>query len=717
MGYTVVVAEKPSVGRDIARVLGCRRSDGGALWGDGLVVTWAVGHLVTLCTPDELDEKYKKWRMEDLPILPVNIPLKVIPSSRKQFQLVKGLLTAKDTERIVCATDAGREGELIFRYIYEKSGCTHPVSRLWISSMTDEAIREGWAAMKPAQSYDGLYRSAQCRSQADWLVGMNASRAFTLRYDTLLSIGRVQTPTLAILVRRLKEIQNFQPTQYFTVTADFGDYQGIYFREGQENDTRIATREEAEIIAKVKGSTATVLSAQTKPEKELPPQLYDLTTLQREANKLLGFTAEKTLKLAQTLYETKKAITYPRTDSRHLPPDMIPRLKQTMEKLHASYTAFLPLVLREGQLSITKRTVDASKVTDHHAILPTPKTIAPEKLTPDEGQLYDLIARRTLAAFCLPYLYDATQVVTRADNHTFRSNGQVVTQLGWREIPPLAKPPKTRKAPSDEDKALPPLKEGDQRRVQKTKIKEESTKAPPHHTDASLLGAMEHAGKELEDETLAAMMKGSGIGTPATRAAIIQRIIQVGYAHRQAKSIVATDKGVQLIALMPESLASAETTGKWELALDQIAKGQGDDQQFMTGIRQLSAELVNAAKTSQTQSSFPPREDKGRRTRSKSSPAASLGVCPLCGQGEVLENRAAFYCSRYQQGCGLTLWKNALEHGQGPVLNDKIIRLLLEKKTVTGSTGRIDLDQGALSFTPKGGTAPTVRRSIQKGKS
>ena len=317
MGRTVVVAEKPSVGRDIARALKCTQRGQGCLMNDKWVVTWAVGHLVTLVEPDELDEKYKKWQFDTLPILPEDIPLKVITQSRDQYKVVKELINAADTDRLVCETDAGREGELIFRYIYLKSGCRKPFYRLWISSMTDEAIQEGFRSIQPGEKYDGLYRSAQCRSQADWLVGMNASRAFTLKYDTLLSVGRVQTPTLAILVKRRKEIEDFKPEEYATVTADFGDYKGIWFHEKLEPDTHIPKIDAAKRIAEeIKGKPAKVLSAETVRKKEPPPQLYDLTSLQRDANRLVGFTADKTIKVAQSLYETRKAITYPRTDSR-----------------------------------------------------------------------------------------------------------------------------------------------------------------------------------------------------------------------------------------------------------------------------------------------------------------------------------------------------------------------------------------------------------------
>ena len=446
MGKIVVLAEKPSVGRDIARVIGCKTRGDGCLVGEEYIVTWAVGHLVTLAEPDEMDDKYKKWTFSTLPILPDEIPLKVIHGTRSQFSIVKKLINDKETDSLICATDAGREGELIFRYIYEKAGCKKPFRRLWISSMTDEAIREGFREIRPGQDYDGLYESARCRSKADWLVGMNASRAFTLKYDTLLSVGRVQTPTLAILVKRRKEIENFRPEGFSTLTADFGDSKGVYFSEKLDPDTHLKTKEEAEAIAaEVKGRTGTVTQAETVRKKELPPQLYDLTSLQRDANRLLGFTADKTLKTAQSLYETHKALTYPRTDSRYLPPDMIPRVVQTMKLLPESYRKFVPGALPDGKLPVTKRTIDASKVSDHHAILPTAKTADVAKFSPDEKNLYDLVARRMLAAFYPACEYDATKIITTVWEHTFRTNGRVTVVNGWHDVPPLENPPKTKK--------------------------------------------------------------------------------------------------------------------------------------------------------------------------------------------------------------------------------------------------------------------------------
>lgn len=717
MGRIVVVAEKPSVGRDIARVLGCRQQGKGCLMGEKYTVTWAVGHLVTLCEPDELDEKYKKWSMSTLPILPDDIPLKVIPSTRDQYQVVKSLINAAETDAVVCATDAGREGELIFRYIYQKSACRKPISRLWISSMTDEAIAEGFRTIQPGEKYDGLYRSAQCRSQADWLVGMNASRAFTLKYDTLLSVGRVQTPTLAILVKRRQEIEQFKPEEYATLTADFGDYKGAWFDEKLEPDTHLPNAEAAKAIAaQVKGQTGTVLSAETARKRDLPPQLYDLTSLQRDANKLLGFTADKTLKLAQSLYETRKALTYPRTDSRYLPPDMIPRVVQTMKLLPPAYQPLVPPALPEGKLPVSKRTVDETKVTDHHALIPTAKRVDPSTFTEDERQLYDLVARRMLAAFYPPCEYDATKVVTQVGEHHFRTTGRVVLQNGWRDVAPLANPPKARKKKTDaeEETPLPPLAAGDKRTVVGTSIKQDATKPPPQHNDASLLAAMENAGRDLEDEELQRQMKGSGIGTPATRAAIIERLMQVGYAQRKGKTILATDKGVQLIAIMPQEIASPEMTGRWELALNQITDGKQDAAKFMESIRRFSTFLVTYAQNNRAAVTFP---DDGRRKKRQQKLTAKGKVvegasCPVCKQGQVLESPQTFFCSRLSEGCHFTLWKDCLVRGGGPELTDKLMQLLARQRQLRGSTGIIVMDEQRIAFYPTGSEIPSANRSL-----
>ena len=720
----VIVAEKPSVGRDIARVLGCRQNGEGCIAGEKYTVTWAVGHLVTLCEPDEIDEKYKKWRMDDLPILPENIPTKVISKTKKQFSVIKKLINDKDTERVICATDAGREGELIFHYIYDQAKCKKPVDRLWISSMTDEAIREGFEAIKPDSEYEGLRKSAVCRSEADWLVGMNASRAFTLRYNALLSIGRVQTPTLNILVKRRKEIENFKPVEYFTVTADFGDYTGQWFDEkAAEEKTagRVPTREKAEeLAARVKGKTATVRSASSEEKRELPPQLYDLTSLQRDANSTLGFTADKTLKIAQALYEKWKLLTYPRTDSRYLPMDMIPKLYQTLKALPEPYRGLEAGMERkeDGKLYISRRVFDNSKVSDHHALLPTPKTADLSKLPPDERNLYDMVVRRVLAAFYPAHVYDALKVITDCEGEAFRSTGRNVKVMGWKElyrqeIPEKKTRSKRKKEDEADTAALPPLVKGDARTVKKADVQQSATKPPAPHTDASLLAAMEHAGREIEDEALRESMRAGGLGTPATRAAIIERLLQVGYAQRRGRTINATDKGVQLIDVAPEEIASPEMTGKWELALDEIAKNQRETERFMQGIRRMSAFLVEYARDSAPKVEFPEEMRKGKGGAKRASTVKPIegASCPLCGK-PVQENTKAFGCSNWKAGCRFTLWKDGLTRSGGPRLSEKIVRLLLQDGQVKGSTGTLKLADGTLSFTPNGAEAPSARMAI-----
>ena len=713
MGKIVVVAEKPSVGRDIARVLGCRTGGDGCLIGDHYIVTWAIGHLVTLMEPDELDEKYKTWSFTTLPILPETIPLKVISTTRSQFSKVRKLINDRETDSLICATDAGREGELIFRYIYEKAGCKKPFQRLWISSMTDDAIREGIQSIRPGTDYDGLYESACCRSKADWLVGMNASRAFTLKYNTLLSIGRVQTPTLAILVKRRKEIENFKPEGFCILTADFGDYKGVYYSDKLDPDTHLKEKNDAERIAEeIRGKTGIVMKAETVRKHEPPPQLYDLTSLQRDANRMLGYTADRTLKTAQSLYEKHKALTYPRTDSRYLPPDMIPRVVQTMKQLPESYQNFVGGALPGGKLPVTRRTIDQTKVTDHHAIIPTPRKSDLSKFSEDERKLFDMVARRMLAAFWPACDYDATRIITRVGEHSFRTTGKVIVNNGWHDVPPLENPPKPKKKTKPDDESenpLPPLKNGDERQVKASAIREDVTKPPVPHTDASLLAAMETAGRELEDEELVRQMKGSGIGTPATRAAIIERLLHVGYAQRRGKTLQATDKGVTLISVVPGELSSPELTGRWELALHEITDGKQDPGRFMEGIARMSRFLVDYARESTAAVAFPQEQRQKGKTRISTRPLAGA-VCPLCGKGGLQESLRAFSCT--EKDCHCTIWKDCLVNGGGPVLTDKLMLLLLEKKELQGSTGMLVIREGRILFYPKGSEIPSVNRPM-----
>ncbi len=689
--HTLVVAEKPSVARDIARVLGARDRGENCLIGGGYVVTWAIGHLVTLKEPQELDERYTKWRAQDLPILPEKMETKVIRKTSAQFKSVKKLMNDKETASIVCATDSGREGELIFRYIYEQAGCKKPVMRLWISSMTDEAIRQGFDTLRPSSDYDALYASARCRADADWLIGMNATRAYTLRYNVLLSVGRVQTPTLSMLVKRRKEIDSFVPQTYYTVRADFGAYGGMYV--SPKGEKRIDSREEAEAIAaRAKGQTGQVIQATREKKTERPPLLYDLTTLQREANSQLGFTAKKTLATAQKLYEQHKLITYPRTDSRYLSHDMPGKV----EKALASYSGELQEIGQKALaygVRLTPRVFDDAKLTDHHAIIPTGKRAENLSLTPDERRLYEMVARRLAAVFYPNHEYDALRVITRVGGDDFLSTGRSVTQEGWKEVYRQAA---DKKKKTEDEQELPPLSVGDEAHCRSAKAKEEQTKPPKEHNDASLLREMEHAGRQIEDEALREAMKDCALGTPATRAAIIERLLEVGYVRRSGRNLVATPKGVHLIEAVAPEIASPETTGRWERALSEIARGKDGETRFREGIARLTAFLVQHAGAAPDV----PFEKEERRGKSAKRPKDLGLTCPVCGQGKIAENSKGYYCTRFRDGCKFTIWKDALVRAGGPELHEKLLRLCIEKKEVRGSTGTIYYDRGTVRFTP-----------------
>ena len=616
MGMICVLAEKPSVARDIARVLGANTPGKGCLKGGGYVVTWAVGHLVTQVNPEEIDARWKTWRQDTLPMLPENIPLKVIAQSRDQFQCVKTILNAPQVDSVICATDAGREGELIFRRIYQMAGCRKPFRRLWISSMTEEAIAEGFANLRDGADYDGLYASALCRSDADWLVGMNGSRAFTLRYDSLLSVGRVQTPTLSILVKRALEIRNFVPENYWEVQADFGGYRGTWI--DKDGKTRIPDEKTAkEIVSAVTGREGEVLEVSTERKRVPPPLLYDLTTLQREANARYGFTAQKTLNLAQALYEKHKLLTYPRTDSRYLSHDMRPKVQGILKGMPEPLRA---LVLSPDKaVDPGKRVYDDAKLTDHHAIIPTGRR--PGALTADEQKLYEMVARQLIAAFYPDMEYDAMSAVTGVGEYKFLSRGRAVIAQGWQAAnPPLRSKPKK----GEEEQALPQLQKGQRVPVKSAKAVAKKTTPPSPYTENTLLAAMENAGKFVENEELRRQMKERGLGTPATRAAIIERLIAVDYVRREKKALIPTDKGIRLIAVAPEQLSSPETTGRWEKGLSDIAAGKMDPNRFMQSIRRYCAFLCQYAVTAPPQD-FPKREFKPKpaaKTAAKKTGAA-----------------------------------------------------------------------------------------------
>lgn len=696
MGKTLVIAEKPSVARDIAKTLGVSGKNEGYLTGENYVVSWAIGHLVTLAEPEAYDVKYKKWNFETLPILPDSMKLEAIKKTRSQLKVLHKLMHSREIDEIICATDSGREGELIFRYIYEITQCRKPFRRLWISSMTETAIREGFAHLQDGSHYDLLYHSARCRAEADWLVGMNASRAYTIRYGALLSIGRVQTPTLALIVEKQKEIDAFVPQDYFEVQADFEQYTGFWIDE--KENTRLDLREKAEqIAARVKGQRGIVSQIVKEEKRQLPPLLYDLTELQRACNRKFGFSAKKTLDIAQSLYEKRKMITYPRTDSRYLSDDMVGKIKQTLGRLKdvPAFSSYAAEVLAKEKLPLSKRIIDNSKVTDHHAIIPTDTRLRTDHLTPEENKVFSLVAARFLAVFYPAYVYESTKVYTKVGLDTFLSKGKTVLQEGWQAVE-KALLPETRKnkTEKEEEQQLPPLTEQQSVVAKRTKVLDKKTKAPPPYTESTLLSAMENAGRFVEDEELKEQMKDSGLGTPATRAAIIERLLSVGYIMRKGKTLVPTEKGQKLIAVVPEELRSPQTTGKWEKGLSSIAKGKMTEERFLESIRRYVRFLVDDAAQHKKDVVFEAERPRGKRSR-----AQGLGKCPLCGKGKILENSRSYYCTEWKNGCKFSLWKDSTEP-YGILLDaPKVKRLLkgekLEKIPVvlpqTGERGTADL--------------------------
>lgn len=672
MGKVLVIAEKPSVARDIAAVLKCGEKGDGFIGGENYIVSWAVGHLVTLCEPDDYDKSLKRWTAGSLPIIPEKMKLKAVRGSKKQLDTLKKLMNAKDTDSIICATDSGREGELIFRYIYEYNKCKKPFKRLWISSMTDAAIKEGFANLRDGKEYDNLYISAKCRSEADWLVGINATRAFTIKYNALLSIGRVQTPTLAMIVKRQNEIDNFVPNKYYEVIADYGDFKGTW-TDGKKN-TKIDDKSAAEAIAyKVDGKNAAVEEIVKTEKQILPPQLYDLTELQRDCNKTYGFSAKKTLDIVQSLYEKRKMITYPRTDSRYLSDDMIPKIKVVLKRLKdAGIFADYASDLIDGEkLPVTKRIVDNKKVTDHHAIIPADNYYRKDSLTSDEKKVFGLIAIRFIAAFNRPYKYTATKITVLCEDELFISKGNTVTDEGWKRLYK-----EVYKNVKDNEQILPDVKKDDTVMVKEAHTIEKETKPPLPYNEATLLTAMENAGKNTDDEQLKEKMKEYGLGTPATRAAIIERLIEVGYIHRKGKALIPDIKGKQLISIVPEEMRSPVTTGKWEKGLGSIAKGNMQAEKFMASINRYVYYLVGFA--AEKSADIQIEDTKKRKKRSQR--AKSFGKCPICG-GDVLENSKAYYCAGWKNGCKFTLWKNSLER-YGVSMTDKLVKELLTDKTV-----------------------------------
>ena len=615
-----VVAEKPSVARDIARVLRAEKSGDGFLQGNGYVVTWAIGHLVSLPQPHEIDPRWRRWSRDLLPMLPRSWPLTVYEKTSNQFEVVQKILRSQRVNRVVCATDAGREGELIFRYIYEAADCEKPVDRLWISSLTPEAIQRGFDNLRPASEYEPLAQAAIGRSRADWLVGMNLSRAYSLTYNEDLSVGRVQTPTLAMIVERDLAIRSFVPQDYIEIEATFGGrggdasshFKGLWFRTPDERgggaepaDGKNASRlnadgKEAERIrTRVQTGEAAIASLDSQIQRTPPPLLYDLTELQRHANRLYGFSAQKTLELAQALYEKHKLISYPRTDSRHLSRDVAATLPAVVKAIAAPYKA--QLAPETGEKALGRRFVDDGKVGDHHAIIPTAVS-ARAALPEDERKVYDMICRRLLAAWQTDYVVAVTTVITAVTSpearDLFRSSGSVINQMGWKVLDPgTDRQQSTKSSKEDEPETTLPagLAAGQAQAVEDVRILKRKTRAPKHFTEATLLTAMETAGKTLDEKELSEAMRETGLGTPATRASIIETLLKREYVLRSGKLLKATDKGIHLIEVVHPEVKSPAMTGQWEAYLKRVELGQAVLQPFLEGIEEYVRTVVQKA--------------------------------------------------------------------------------------------------------------------------
>ena len=616
----LVISEKPSVAQSIAAVIGAKQRGDGYLEGSGYLVSWCLGHLAELASADTYDEKYAKWRREDLPILPENWRFTISRDKQKQFDILRALMRRDDVDEVINACDAGREGELIFRTVYEMAGCSKPMKRLWISSMEDEAIRQGFTNLKPGRDYDGLHQSALCRSKADWLVGINATRLFSVLYHRTLNVGRVMSPTLALIVQREAEISAFQPEPLYTVNLDCGVYTatGEKFKQKPESET---------VAAACKGKTATVRAVDRKEKSEKPPALYDLTTLQRDANRLLSYTAQQTLDYLQSLYE-KKLCTYPRTDSRFLTNDMEGTVPTLASVAAAIYGADVPENLNAGQVC------DSTNVSDHHAVVPTSAAGEADTsaLPAGEREILRLVSRQLLCAVSGPHQYAETAVTLDCAGYDFTAKGKTILVPGWKVY-----------LQEQSDKPLPDLAEGQNIPVSSVAVKEGKTSPPKHYTEDTLLSAMETAGaKEMPDDA-----ERKGLGTPATRAAILEKLVTTGFVERKkAKktvNLIPSQVGVSLVTVLPEQLQSPLLTAEWENRLKQVERGELEPNAFMNGISSMLQELIRTyTPVKGAEVLFP----SGREV---------VGKCPRCG-GNVTESKKGFFCEN--DSCRFGLWKD-----------------------------------------------------------
>lgn len=651
------ITEKPSVAGDIARILGADRRQQGFYEGNGYCVSWTYGHLCCLKEPEDYTPLWKRWSLAALPMIPERFGIKVIHDEgiERQFNIIKSLIAKADS--IINCGDAGQEGELIQRWVMQKAGTTCPVRRLWISSLTDQSIREGFAALKPQQDYDNLYYAGLSRAIGDWILGMNATRLYTLRYSEpghVLSVGRVQTPTLAMIVKRQAEIDAFVPRDYWELHTD---YRGADFYASAKFDDEESV---AAVVARLATMPFTVTAVTKKDGREAPPKLFDLTSLQVECNRRWGWSADETLRLIQSLYE-KKVTTYPRVDTTYLTDDIYPKVPDILRRMTPYAPQTAPVLA--GKIPHSKKVFDNSKVTDHHAIIPTGES--PERLVGDERRMYHLIALRFIAAFYPDCRFSATTVTGRVDDTDFKANGKVITSPGWRALYQDDAQPQTE---GDDQSILPDFTEGETgphapRAVKKT------TQPPKYYTEGTLLRAMETAGKSVDDDALREALKANGIGRPSTRAAIIETLFRRGYISRRRKSIVATSAGIDLIATIKEELLkSASLTGIWENRLRQIERGDYQAAEFISQLKDMIHQVILDVLTDNTPrrivSDATPAVAAEKKEAPKSPAKAKRATpirkleqikCPVCGQGHLLKGRAAYGCSRYAEGCTLRL--------------------------------------------------------------
>lgn len=621
---SLVIAEKPSVARDIARVLGANQKNGGILEGKNYVVTWALGHLVTLADPEEYDRKYEKWEMATLPMLPKEMKLVVIRQTGRQFSVVKTQLFRKDIGEIIIATDAGREGELVARWILEKAGCHKPIKRLWISSVTDKAIKEGFANLKDGHDYDNLYRAAVARAEADWLVGMNGTRALTCKYNAQLSCGRVQTPTLAMIAKREEEIRKFVPKEYYGISLETQDVKWTW-RDEKTKSFRTFSRERAEQIkGRLENAALEITSVEKKAKKTMAPGLYDLTTLQREANLKYGFSAKETLNIMQRLYENHKVLTYPRTDSRYIGKDIVPTIKERLKACGIGPYRKLAGAFMNKPVQVNGSFVDDKKVSDHHAIIPTEQFVQLDHMTNEERKIYDMVVRRFLAVLYPASQYEQVTMEAKAAGETFAASGKVIKSLGWREVYEGGADDDLEDEADDEkklkDQRLPEMKTGTRLKILKTSLNTGKTKPPARFTEATLLAAMENPVKFMETrdkEAVKTLGETGGLGTVATRADIIEKLFHSFMMEKKGNEIHITSKAKQLLELVPEDLKKPELTADWEMKLSQIAKGRIRQGDFLHQIRDYTCEIVDEIKTGE--GTF--RHDN-----------LTNKVCPQCGK-------------------------------------------------------------------------------------